>query len=705
MTSACPACDAAPFAQEVASGPALQFSLPGIHCAACIGKIERGLADLVGVQHVRVNLSLKRLSVSGPVRPDRVLSVVTGLGYEAYPLDLAALDRSADTEGRALLIRMAVAGFAMMNVMLLSVAVWSGAQDATRDLFHLISALIALPVVAYSGQPFFHNAWAALRVRRLNMDVPISLAIVLAAGMSLFETLNGGAHAYFDAALSLTFFLLIGRYMDHRTRSAARSAARELTALEVHTAERVTGTGIRTVPLSALAVGDVVAVPSGARVPVDGQLLTEAALMDRSFLTGETAAVRVGAGDLLKAGEINLAAPLRLRATAVGEDTSLRRMAAFVETAENARNSYTALADRAARIYAPVVHLLALAAFLGWAAATGDLRHALNVAIAVLIITCPCALGLAVPAVSTAAVSRLFSAGFLVRSATALERLAEVTHVVFDKTGTLTIPAVVVPDHLCAADRAVARALAEASHHPLSRALVSALGETQAATLDQIREFGGQGVEGRHDGQLVRLGRGPWLGAGFTGLGLRIGRLPAVSFEASEILRPGARAALAGIDLPCEGLTGDADAPAQRLAASLDLTVRANARPEDKLRRLDELADRGEKVLMVGDGLNDTAALASAHASIAPATALDASRSAADVVVLKDSFADLPVVLRVARATGRLSRQNFAIAAAYNCIAIPVALAGFATPLAAALAMSLSSITVLLNSQRMRSLK
>lgn len=340
MTSACPACDAAPFAQEVASGPALQFSLPGIHCAACIGKIERGLADLVGVQHVRVNLSLKRLSVSGPVRPDRVLSVVTGLGYEAYPLDLAALDRSADTEGRALLIRMAVAGFAMMNVMLLSVAVWSGAQDATRDLFHLISALIALPVVAYSGQPFFHNAWAALRVRRLNMDVPISLAIVLAAGMSLFETLNGGAHAYFDAALSLTFFLLIGRYMDHRTRSAARSAARELTALEVHTAERVTGTGIRTVPLSALAVGDVVAVPSGARVPVDGQLLTEAALMDRSFLTGETAAVRVGAGDLLKAGEINLAAPLRLRATAVGR---IHRCAAWRLSWRRQRTHATAI--------------------------------------------------------------------------------------------------------------------------------------------------------------------------------------------------------------------------------------------------------------------------------------------------------------------------------------------------------------------------
>lgn len=707
MTMACPACDAAPMAQQVASGPALQFSLPTVHCAACIGKIERGLGGVIGVQNVRVNLSLKRLSVQGPVDPDRVLSVLSDLGFEAYPLDLAALDQTRDTQGRALLTRMAVAGFAMMNVMLLSVAVWSGAADATRDLFHLISAMIAFPVVAYSGQPFFQNAWSALRVRRLNMDVPISLAILLAAGMSLFETLNGGEHAYFDAALSLTFFLLIGRYMDHRTRSAARSAAKELTALEVHTAERITERGTRTVDVAALAIDDVISVPSGARVPVDGLLLSDTALMDRSFLTGESAAVAVDTGQPLQAGEINLAAPLRMQATAVGEDTSLRRMAAFVETAENARNSYTALADRAAQIYAPVVHLLALAAFVGWAAATGDLRHALNIAIAVLIITCPCALGLAVPAVSTAAVSRLFSAGFLVRNATALERLAEVTHVVFDKTGTLTVPAVVVPSSLDASERAVAKALAEASHHPLSRALVKSLVDNDLADndpviLDAVEEVPGQGVTAQYRGETVRLGRGPWLDAPFAGLGLRIGTAPAIQFEAPETLRDGVIDALQGIDLPCEVLTGDADGPAQALAAQIGLPVTANARPQDKLDRLHALAAKGEKVLMVGDGLNDTAALAAAHASIAPAKALEASRSAADVVVLKDSFADLPMVLRVARATRALSKQNFAIAAVYNCIAIPVALAGFATPLAAALAMSASSITVLLNSQRMR---
>lgn len=702
MTAACPACAAVPMAQDIDIGPTLQFSLPDIHCAACIGKIERGLGSVIGVRAVQVNLSLKRLTVSGNVNPENIEATLRDLGFAAYPLDLEALNTARDIVGRTLLMRMAVAGFAMMNVMMLSVAVWSGATDATRDLFHLISAAIALPVVVYAGQPFFQNAWSALRVRRLNMDVPISLAIVLAAGMSLYETLNGGAHAYFDAALSLTFFLLIGRYMDHRTRSAARSAAKELTALEVQTAQRLVNGTSQTVPVAALEIGDIITVSTGARVPVDGVLTSNTALMDRSFLTGESATVDVAQDEMLQAGEINVAAQLTLRATAVGDDTSLRRMASMVETAENSRNTYTALADRAAQIYAPAVHLLALLAFIGWYIGTGDVRHALNVAIAVLIITCPCALGLAVPAVSTAAISRLFTMGYLVKHDTALERLAETTQVVFDKTGTLSMPSVTLPKPFSDDEGAVAKALAQASHHPLSRALETTLSNVSAANLEQITEVAGQGIHGKWNGQTVRLGRGAWLDAGFDGLGLQIGDANPRLIIASETPRPGVRKALAGLNLPCEIVTGDAQGPAQRFAADLGIGVTANVRPDEKLHYLQQLSNTGGFVLMVGDGLNDTAALAAAHASIAPASALDASRSASDVVILKDSFEELPLLLTIAKLTRRLSKQNFAIAAIYNGIAIPIALAGFATPLAAALAMSASSITVLLNSQRIR---
>lgn len=706
MTVACPACVAGPATDTIdAMGPALQFSLPTVHCAACISKIERGLAQLRGVSTVRVNLSLKRVSITGSVKPDAALSALQGLGFEAYPLDLQSLATARDDTGRALLIRLAVSGFAMMNVMLLSVAVWSGADNATRDLFHLISAMIALPTVAYAGQPFFQNAMSALKVGRLNMDVPISLAILLAAGMSLYETLNSGAHAYFDAALSLTFFLLIGRYLDHQTRSAARSAAKELTALEVHTAQVLSDGATKTTPVMHILAGDMILVPTGTRVPVDGLLVSDTALLDRSLLTGESDAVAAQSGAALQAGEVNLAAPITIRATVNGSDTSLRRMAALVETAENGRNRYTSLADKAAQIYAPAVHLLALAAFIGWVAATGDVRHALNVAIAVLIITCPCALGLAVPAVSTSAISRLYSRGFLVKHATALERLAEVDHIVFDKTGTLTLPSRVNTDGLTTSEKSVAAALAQSSDHAWARALLAELSDVKPAMLRDITEDIGQGIHALWGHEPVALGRGGWLGAAFTGLGLQIGTAPAHQLQTQERLRDGISDALAGIDLPCEMLTGDRQDPARIIADKLHIGFTADARPDDKINRLTTLREQGHHVLMVGDGLNDTAALAMAHASLAPSTALDASRNAADVVILKESFADLPLLLRVSRMARRLSLENFLIAALYNLIAVPIALAGFATPLAAALAMSISSITVLVNAQRMRFVK
>lgn len=699
--AACPACVGMPIEEASSAGnPTHQFSLPTIHCAACIAKIEHGLEKVRGVHSARVNLSMKRLAVEGGADADEIMQAVTGLGYEIYPLDPAALEQAKDKVGSDLLMRLAVAGFAMMNVMLLSVAVWSGAEGATRDLFHLISACIAVPVVAYSGQPFFKNAMRALRVGQLNMDVPISLAIILATAMSVFESLQGGAHAYFDAALSLTFFLLIGRYLDHRSRSAARSAAKELAALEVHTSQRMTGDRIETVRTDALAIGDRILIPAGTRVPVDGTLASDEATMDRSFLTGESHAVTATLGAPLQAGEINLGAPIEMIASAIGEDTTLRRVAALVETAETGRNAYTALADRAAKIYAPAVHLLALFAFLGWWVIGGDLRHAANIAIAVLIITCPCALGLAVPAVTTTAISRLFKAGFLVKHATALERMAEVDHIVFDKTGTLSVPAIELPAGIAGGPQGVALALAQQSSHPLSRALVKALSDVPPAQLSEVDEVPGQGVRALWNGMPVALGRGPWLGASFDGLGLQIGDAAPVLLPVSETLRPGASEALAQINLDAEIVTGDAVEAAQALADKAGLPVMARATPEDKCARLDRLSEEGKHVLMIGDGLNDTLALARAHAALAPAKALDASRTAADVVLLKDDFKGLPLLLKTARSARRISKQNFGIAAVYNMIAIPIALAGFATPLAAAIAMSLSSITVILNAQR-----
>jgi P-type Cu2+ transporter len=719
--AACPGCLTATEAVERASRAAseeardVQLSLPTIHCAGCISTVERGLMAREGVVDVRVNLTRKRAIVRAEpsVSDDDIVAAISGLGYEAMPLDGATLSAGeSDRQARELAMRLGVSGFAMMNVMLLSVAVWSGAADATRDLFHWISAAIALPTVVFAARPFFVSAWSALRVARLNMDVPISLAILLASAMSLFETINSGAHAYFDAALSLTFFLLAGRYLDQRMRSTARSAATELAAMEAPTALRVLGAGAETVPLAEVAVGDLLLVQAGARVPADGVVVSGASELDRSFLTGETDPVAVAVRAEVKAGEINLTGPLTVRTTAVGAGTLLHSLAELVTMAEAAKSRYNSLADRAARIYAPAVHLLALAAFLMWLWLTGgDVRHALNIAVAVLIITCPCALGLAVPAVSTVASGRLFKHGLLVKHATALERLAEVDEVIFDKTGTLTAgaPVLAEPQAIAPEDLAVAAALARGSNHPRSRAVAAAAQarEVAAADVTDIREVPGHGVEGRWNGRLVRLGRPAWAGStGGQGTILRIGEADPIELHFIDALRPGAEALISTLKaqgMPVTLLSGDAEGIVGRFAERVGIDAwKAGVLPDEKADVLRAKAAEGKRVLMVGDGLNDTAALALAHVSIAPGSALEATRVAADFVLLAPDLMRIADALRVGRSARRRILENFAVAAVYNMISIPVAFMGFASPLAAAIAMSTSSIIVSLNALRTR---
>lgn len=720
--SACPACDAAPLAERLAArhqpavDPTVILSLPTAHCAVCISDVERALTAHPGVRAARVNLTLRRVTVDAPgLGADDLIPVLDAIGYEAHELDPDALSATtADRQGRDLLMRIGVSGFAMMNVMILSVAVWSGAQDATRDLFHLISAAIAIPTVAFAGQPFFSSAWRALRAGRLGMDVPISLALILTTGISLYEALNSGPHAYFDGVVMLSFFLLIGRYLDHRSRAIARSAAAELTALEVPRATLLGENGDEVVPVATLRPGDLIRLRPGGRVPADGEIVEGHSEIDRALLTGETLPVPAAPGLMLSAGEVNLTGPLVLRVTAAGRDSSLSRLAALVEAAESARGRYTSLADRASRLYAPVVHLLALASFAGWLWSTGDLRIAVNVAAAVLIITCPCALGLAVPAVATTASGRLFRRGLLIKDGTALERLAEVDTVVFDKTGTVTMgrPRLVSLDPLPADLRPVALALAHASAHPLSQALAAALADTAPAALEDLRERPGFGVSAHWQGQSVRLGRADWLGAiddqdnPGTATWLRLGHQDPIRLDFTDSLRPGAVECMA--QLRRDGarvmlLSGDRPAAVADIARRLGIDEwHAGVTPQEKAAMVGDLTAEGRHVLMVGDGLNDTAALARAHASISPATALDAARVASDMVLTGHDLSPVAEALSTARAATRRIRENFVISFSYNVIAVPIAIAGFATPLLAALAMSFSSITVTLNALRLR---
>lgn len=718
--SACPACSAAPAAEALAEAQAprevtLALSLPSINCAACISSVERVLNAHPGVHGARVNLTLKRAQIEADpeVTAEQLAAKLDAIGFEAHELDTGSLKATeTDQAGRDLLMRLAVAGFASMNVMLLSVAVWSGAEDATRDLFHWLSAAITLPAIGFSAQPFFSNAYAALRAKRLNMDVPISLAILLALATSLWETSLSGEHAYFDAALTLTFFLLAGRYLDHRARAVARSAAEELAALEVPRALRIVDGEAEQIAVKELAIGDIVLVRPGGRMPVDGIITEGRSELDRALLTGETLPVLAEPGQAVSAGEVNLTGPLQVRVTAVGEDSSLYRMAQLVAVAESGRSNYTSLADGAAKLYAPGVHILSALAFLGWLIYSGDMRMALNIAAAVLIITCPCALGLAVPAVTTAASGRLFRKGLLIKDSTAMERLAKVDTVVFDKTGTLTRgnPKLTNPDAHDATAFSVALALAQGSSHPLAQGIVDAARamNIEPAKLDEAHEVPGYGSEATWNGTQVRLGRASWLGAeqgDQTATWLKIGDTQAHAFLFEDALREGAVELIA--DLKAKGInmhliSGDAPSPVRALAETLGLqNWTANALPADKADYINNLKEQGAHVLMIGDGLNDTAALSTADVSISPASALDAARVASDIVLLGNTLGPIGGAITVARkATARI-KENFQIATLYNIIAVPFAIAGLATPLMAALAMSSSSITVSLNALRL----
>jgi len=694
----------------------------GIHCPKCIRDIEGGLSAKDGVKNARVNFTTNRLHVAWDetrINSNDIVDTVTALGFEATPVD-ASGDRSPDQEeARKLLIALAVAGFAAANVMLLSVSVWAGAEmgEATRTMLHWISAAIALPAVVFAGRPFFTSAWKAFKSGRLNMDVPISLAVILASAMSIFETRAGGEHAYFDAAVMLLFFLLIGRYLDLRMRVRARSAANDLMALQKVTAHLIAEDGSTTpVPVSTVRPGDILFVAQGERVPVDGTVESGQSELDVSLLTGETLPTMVTKDAEVFAGAINLAAPLRVRADKTSDNSVLAEIVRLMENAEQGRARFVRLADRAASVYVPTVHTLAALTFASWwLFGTGGWTNAATNAIAVLIITCPCALGLAVPVVQVVASGLLFRRGILTKSSDGLERLAEIDTVVFDKTGTLTEgrPELIAGQDIVAADIALAASLARASRHPLSRALVAAA--DNGPTADDVAETPGFGLEWHGPDGAVRLGNRAWVGvtaaegAPELELWLRRADGKTVRFAFEDALRSDAAETitkLKAMGLSVSLLSGDREqaVDAAANAAGID-TFKAHCLPTDKIAELERLKSDGAKVLMIGDGLNDAPSLAAAYASISPASAADISQTAADFVFQGEHLASVVTAIRVARTARSLVFQNFGLAVLYNMIAVPLAVAGLVTPLIAALAMSGSSIVVTLNALRLNLIK
>ena len=697
----------------------MQLIVEGVGCAGCIRKIENGLTQVPGIVDARLNFTNKRLTVEwqdGAIEPAAVIRAIERIGYVAHPF---APERRAGQASRSdlqLLKCLAVAAFAAMNIMLLSVSVWSGddmGQDV-RDFFHWLSALIALPAVAYAGQPFFASALRALRARSVNMDVPISVGVLLALAMSVVETANHGAHAYFDSAVMLLLFLLCGRYLDQVMRRRTQAVAGNLAALKAETAHRFEGESeLVMVPAAALKAGDRLLVRPGDRVPADGVVLSGRSELDESLVTGETAHNPVAPGAAIYAGSMNFSGALTMRVTSNSAGTLLDEIERLLEKAAIARSRYLRLADRAARLYAPVVHAAAALTFISWLAAGASVHDLIITAITVLIITCPCAIALAVPAVQVVASGALFRSGVMLNCGDAVERLAEIDTIVFDKTGTLTLPEPRVENagDFPADLLATAARLALSSHHPLAQALVREV--SSELPFEGAVEEHGHGVRATIDGKEARLGSAAFCGVaasrdlpaqpGTSRIAFSHDNRSAIFFIRQK-LRPDAVAVVAAlkrIGLNVIILSGDQANAVAPVADALGLRAwLAGLTPVEKIAKLDELKAQGRRILMVGDGLNDAPALAAAHVSLSPITAAALTQAHADAVFLGERLDPVLKAVTIARRARRLMQQNLWLAAAYNFIAVPIAIAGLVTPLIAAAAMSGSSLMVTVNALR-----
>jgi P-type Cu2+ transporter len=700
----------------------MTLAVEGVGCAGCIRKIEGGLKQLPGILDARLNFTNRRLAVDwreDELDAAQVIEALQRIGYRAHPFEPERAEADEAKQARWLMKCLAVAGFAAMNVMLLSVSVWSGnvsdMTPQTRDFFHWLSALIALPAAGYAGQPFFQSALRALRARHLNMDVPISLGVILALGMSVVETAMHATHAYFDSAVMLLFFLLCGRYLDHAMRRKTRAAAANLAALKGQLAHRLEDGGeVVRVPAGAVKPGDRLLVRPGDRIPADGAVISGTSEIDESLITGETERRKITAGALVYAGALNFSGALTMRVTAADGSTLIDDVERLLQKAIEAKSRTVRLADRAARLYAPFVHATAALTATGWLIAGASLHDAVVTAIAVLIITCPCALALAIPAVQVVASSALFRCGVILNSGDAIERLAEIDTVIFDKTGTLTLPepriegaAPIEPGILEHAAR-----LALSSHHPLAGALAQEARE-RLPYADAVEEPG-RGVRVTIEGSEARLGSREFCGIalGDHGTGSPNG-LSVIAFSHAgkqaifgfrQRIRPDAAmvvAALGRLGLDVRVLSGDRAGAVAPVAAALGLqNWIAELKPAGKIAAIESLKQQGRRVLMVGDGLNDAPALAAAHVSMSPISAADITQAQADAVFLGDRL--LPVLEAVISARGakRLMKQNLWLAVIYNAIAVPIAIAGYVTPLIAAAAMSGSSALVTLNALR-----
>lgn len=713
---------------------AADLILEGITCAACVWLNERHLARLPGVHQVAINYATRRAHVVWDERRlklSEILNTIRAIGYEAHPYDPERRQALFEKERKQLLRRLGVAAAFGMQIMTLSVALyvgdWSGVEGELRTFFHWVSLLLTVPVLLYSAQPFFVAAWRDLRMRRLGMDVPVALGMAMAFAGSLWATLTGEGVTYYDAVAMFAFFLLTARYFELSARRRATAAAESLVTATPAVATRLTPDGgCELVPSVALAPGDRVLIRPGETIPADVVVLEGRSTVDERLLTGESLPVAKRAGDLLVGGSLNVDSPLLARVERTGADTVLSAIQRLLDRAQAEKPRLAQLADRVAAWFVAGVLLAAGAAAMYWW--LHDPARWLPVTVAVLVVTCPCALSLATPTALAAATGALTRGGLLATRAHALETLARATHFVFDKTGTLTRGELELHHLEPLGDLPAAECLRRAtslesySEHPIAHALRRAAAALPVDHPQEVHNTPGAGLHGRLEGQLHYLGTPEFVQehAGVSLAPQRLEQLRAdggtvvllavpgrllAAFVLGDELRLGARRLiewLQAMDRQVWLLSGDHERAVRRVAEALGIAHWASGlTPADKLAQVRRLQAEGAVVAMVGDGVNDAPVLASAAVSIAMSNAAHLAAVASDMILLSPHLERLAQGVRSAQRTLGIIRQNFAWAVAYNLLAVPAALLGYVTPWLAALGMSLSSLVVVANALRL----
>ncbi|MBI2994374.1 MAG: heavy metal translocating P-type ATPase [Gammaproteobacteria bacterium] len=710
--------------------------LDGIHCPACCWLIEKRLSAMPGMRQAIVNFASQRATVSwdaAQLRLSAILKAVARLGYRAHPYDPRIRSAWLEAERKRQQRRLGLAGLLGMQVMMLSLAFyftdWPDAEQVYREFFRWTALLLTVPVVFYSADAFFRNAWRDLRSRRAGMDIPVSLGILLAFLGSVEATVTGRGPVYFDSVVMFVFILLLGRYVEFRARGRALSQldhlARVLPAMATRLERAETGLRERAVPVVALCLGDTVLVRPGETIPADGTIVEGQSSVEEALLTGEGLPRRRGPGDPVIGGSTNCESPIHVRVDRVGAETVLSRIARLVDQSQSQKPALTLLADGVATWF--VYAVLILAAGVGGYWSQMQPSQWLPITVSVLVVSCPCALALAVPSALAGAIARCMRGGIVVAKANAIETLHRVSTFVFDKTGTLTLGRLVHLDTCALAERseeeclAIAGALEHGSEHPIARAL-RAVTPDGADAGSERRNYPGEGMAGMIDDTPYFLGSAAFIRR-MTGLDPLKLRRPAAeegigvtfwlanptrvlaAFSLGDELRADANALVAWIvarGCKIVILSGDTQTAVDALGALVGVQhALGGCLPEHKVEWLRRIEEQGEVVCVIGDGINDAPVLAQAHVSVAMADATDMAQASADLILPEGKLASLRIAVETAARAIRIIRQNVAWAIGYNLLALPLAAAGAITPWMAALGMSLSSLIVIINSTRL----